>query len=95
MIKQKTGDSLASYYPNPELMIFKANNALPILVYRIELSSVSPLFSYEVFISATDGSLVYKNEMIYDVSPAVGMAERILLRICLQWLQFPGQQILL
>ena len=75
MIKQKTGDSLASYYPNPELMIFKANNALPILVYRIELSSVSPLFSYEVFISATDGSLVYKNEMIYDVSPAVGMAE--------------------
>ncbi|MGM9794601.1 MAG: M4 family metallopeptidase [Candidatus Aphodosoma sp.] len=74
-IKQKSGDSLASYYPSSELVIFKAEHQLPLLAYRMELSSVSPLFSYEVFISATDASLVYKNDLMYYVSPSLGTAE--------------------
>ena len=49
-IKQELGDSSASYYPSPDLVIFKAANQLPILAYRMELSSVSPLFAYEVLI---------------------------------------------
>ena len=64
MIKHITGDVSASYYPSPELVVFKDAQQLPVLSYRMELSASIPLFSYEVFISAMDVLLFRQAKLI-------------------------------
>ena len=64
MSKHITGDVSASYYPSPELVVFKDAQQLPVLSYRMELSASIPLFSYEVFISAMDVLLFRQAKLI-------------------------------